>query len=1818
MLNTIKGIFRKKSKKVTALMLVFLMVIVMVPNFMLPVMAASGDVTGNLAFKVIAYDISARIEMPNISGATNYKVYMSTANDTDLSTLNSDGAKMLIINSSSYVSTTYAINGDNGVTISPDTTYYFYFVTNNGSDTLQSTFEAKTRTTATSYWTDEGNYDISWYTDVSSYSISTARELAGLAVLTNGLNGVSAVDFSGKIIELSALLDTFDMSAYLWTPIGTNSNEFKGTFNAGGYKISGLHTNDGTKNYQGLFGYSGPSSVIENIGMVNGYIQGNDYVGGVVGQSTGTVSNCYNTGSVSGTGYVGGVAGYFHSGDSLTNCYNTGSVSGTDYVGGVVGGSDSTISNCYNTGSVSGTSQVGGVVGYSNNVPISNCYNTGAVRGTGNLVGGVVGYSSSQISNCYNTGSVNGTSYVGGVVGQSIDSLTNCYNTGSVNGTSTVGGVVGYSGASLTNCHNTGAVSGTGNVGGVAGAVWSGSTISNCYNTGSVSGTTYVGGVVGSIEGTISTCYNTGSVSGTSFVGGVVGYSGASLTNCYNTGSISGAGYVGGVVGYSNNSGTISNCYYCGYSGGVGTGPTSATDTAGTIPFISYTSPLGNDRVTDIKECTLAMLDEGFKAAFGIIGILYPDAYTSSDTSIITVDGKTIVASATNVGTAFVNGAGTNDKIIISQNALNMTDTTSGFSGAGTTLVVGTVSLPVTVDTSTAGSLPITVTPSVSTNPTFGVAVTLSATLTGESTLSGKIITFALKDESDINITLNPSTATTNDSGVATLSSTWTPTAVGTYTLTVSYLAPDGTTKTGTKTIIINEKSLIVTPTAVSKYYGQSDYGLTYTYSGNAVGETPAFIGALARAPGENVGNYAITLGSLGITDNSPFKSSNYTIALSGTPVNFSILEYIVEASASAVQPTTNGWFNSATVELAAPSGYTISTSDALDINTWATTITLNTTDGASKSATYYLKDNATGAITVQKTFSYKVDKTTPVKITATYETNTFESFLNAVSFGLFFKESVTVTLAAEDTTSEVKEFTVTMADGRPFTVTNSTFNIQPQYIGNFSVSATDNAGNISESVDFEYLAVDSATPIAPTVTNGSYTVGSWTANDVTFTVSGSTALSGIAKYQYSKDGGANWIDLTTTESTLATASTPYNATKAVLTVTDGQDNYQFRAVSNSGINGVASVGVSVKIDAVTPVISVTHTPTDLSTVTESNVVFTLSNTATNASGVTYYVQKDTGEFTLVSGNTYTVNTTDASTYTFKSMSGANVESAVSDGYTVNVVKPIFTAITVDTNGYTPGTWTSATVTLTLSGGLDASTFSKYQYSTNATSWSDVTGSTIQVGSNFSGTYFFRAVSRSYSTGSETTGTAVKVDKVINFTVTASGDTSTISQSNTATLSITGVGASAVEKVEVQKDSDAWTDITSTYESGYTVTANGSYVFRVTNGAGVGKTSVALLYNNIDTATPTVSINSNGYTENTWTNKDVIINITNNTANLGTAIYKYSTDNGNTYLTFDGSLSISNNTNIMYTFKVISQSGVESNQMQFTVKRDSTVPNGSVEINTNTWTEFLNNITFGLFFKETVNVTVTGADALSGIQKTEYFKSPTVLTLEQAKEIPSWTEYTNVITETAVDAESFIYYVKLTDNAGNVQYLSSDKTTFDTTAPIIEGIANGETYYVDQTVTVTDTNIDTITVNGNPFTSGSKLLANKDETYIIVAIDKSGNRVTYTVTTKTIASIFDSIKYITGTNVKSTDKATIQAVLDTVNAVLGTTRNGATGEQIDALGAIKDNTSNLLTKTGENGMELMMIGGLMLFISGSIMFLFISRRAQALKATKRV
>lgn len=345
------------------------------------------------------------------------------------------------------------------------------------------------------------------------YEIGNAGQLYWFAGLVNDtLSGVeqnvsaNAVLTADIVVNKNVLKSdgTLNEGTFKeWTPItGSSNSTYSGIFDGQNHTISGLYFNQEDSYDVGLFGRN--NGKIANAGILDSYFYGTSKVGGVCGNNyTGTISNCYNTGSVSGIGTAGGVSGYNYTG-SITNCYNTGNVSGSSgFVGGVSGyNSKGTIINSYNAGSVSGLEYVGGVSGINYTGSITDCYNIGSVSGSEGNVGGVNGYNDGgTITNSYNAGSVSGTErYVGGVSGYNDGgTITNCYNVGSVGGSGYVGGVNGWNKGIITNCYNTGSVSGTGvNVGGVIGRNESNASITNCY----CDSTIYTGNAIGANDGT--------------------------------------------------------------------------------------------------------------------------------------------------------------------------------------------------------------------------------------------------------------------------------------------------------------------------------------------------------------------------------------------------------------------------------------------------------------------------------------------------------------------------------------------------------------------------------------------------------------------------------------------------------------------------------------------------------------------------------------------------------------------------------------------------------------------------------------------------------------------------------------------------------------------------------------------------------------------------------------------------------------------------------------------------------------------------------------------------------------------------------------------------------------------------------------------------------------------------------------------------------------------------------------------------------------------------------------------------------------------
>ena len=187
--------------------------------------------------------------------------------------------------------------------------------------------------------------------------------------------------------------------------------------------------------------------------------------------------------------------------------------------------------------------------------------------------------------------------------------------------------------------------------------------------------------------------------------------------------------------------------------------------------------------------------------------------------------------------------------------------------------------------------------------------------------------------------------------------------------------------------------------------------------------------------------------------------------------------------------------------------------------------------------------------------------------------------------------------------------------------------------------------------------------------------------------------------------------------------------------------------------------------------------------------------------------------------------------------------------------------------------------------------------------------------------------------------------------------------------------------------------------------------------------------------------------------------------------------------------------------------------MTLTAKwKDSEKPMGEIKISKNSWKSFLNNITFGLFFKDTQTVTITAADNSGEAVTVEYLLSNRELT-KTALDGMTFTAYTAPFS-IAPDNE-YIIYVRLTDKAGNTDYICSAGIVLDGTSPVIKGIENGKTYCEAQTVTINEKYVDTVTVNGAAVTlneNGGFALAPANGGQRIVVTDKAGNTAEMTVT----------------------------------------------------------------------------------------------------------
>ena len=169
-----------------------------------------------------------------------------------------------------------------------------------------------------------------------------------------------------------------------WTPIGNNTDRFRGVYDGDRHTISNLYFNRPESDHQGLFGFTETTAIIRNLGVVYDCVRGKSYSGGLVGYNKGLIENCFASGAnFHGESLIGGLVGHnFGENAIIRNSFSTGFISGLQLVGGFIGHNHSgTIQNCFSFAEVHRPEHnyetFGPFIGKNWQGTIINCYATG-------------------------------------------------------------------------------------------------------------------------------------------------------------------------------------------------------------------------------------------------------------------------------------------------------------------------------------------------------------------------------------------------------------------------------------------------------------------------------------------------------------------------------------------------------------------------------------------------------------------------------------------------------------------------------------------------------------------------------------------------------------------------------------------------------------------------------------------------------------------------------------------------------------------------------------------------------------------------------------------------------------------------------------------------------------------------------------------------------------------------------------------------------------------------------------------------------------------------------------------------------------------------------------------------------------------------------------------------------------------------------------------------------------------------------------------------------------------------------------------------
>ncbi len=882
---------------------------------------------------------------------------------------------------------------------------------------------------------------------------------------------------------------------------------------------------------------------------------------------------------------------------------------------------------------------------------------------------------------------------------------------------------------------------------------------------------------------------------------------------------------------------------------------------------------------------------------------------------------------------------------------------------------------------------------------------------------------------------------------------------------------------------------------------------------------------------------------------------NDFTVTVDGEEVQLTLGSYIlmpdnkqhtviatdVAGNTTSVTVTVNMLYK---VTLSSGAGYTLS-GDPLVGYGQEYTFTLEIAEGYSKTESFMVDVNGapmyseSGSYTISPVTSdivitvFGVADTTPPAAEITVSTNRFNSFMNTITFGLFFKKTQTVTVTASDNGSGLSKAEyllsetafadigaitgdwteLTLADG------SASFDIEPDRKAFVYLRVTDASGNI-------------------TVINSEGVVVYTDAEAITEAISFTKLDTADASFDVRLNG--NTVNTVRNGDTMLVYDRDYTVSdKGTITLKNGYlsslpaGEYTIRVTYNplgesyKAGDEPAATAVKLTVNKKTPTIDYTSdsgrtyngkpiNAPSCSTDSDGTLTVEYKPAGADDSAYTAAAPKNAGRYTI----RISISETDAFT-----------AASVTTEYGITRRELTITGTAVEPSKvYDGNTGAEVTAAGTLEGLIDGDRVDivtgKAEYNDrNVGSGKTVTFCGFALSGEDAANYVLSAQPASTAAGitrRELTIAGLKVkDKQYDGKNTAAID---------GTPTLAGVvggdvltlinGVPTFDRVTVGKNIPvSFTEFAlfgdSTTLGNYTLTQPSGITANITEYVSDGSE---------------YGVNGSG-----WINTDFVV-----TAKAGYKLSLTDAADGE----WSDTLTASEETGDgRLTFHVKNtETGAVSAAVTENYKIDKTAPTGTVALNKNPWWKnVLNAITFGLFFKDDVNVKLTAADEASGVKSVLYFKSDRILTDEDVRAITDWTENRDFDIE-AKDMDKFIIYVRIEDNAGNITYIGSDGAIFDTSAPEIVGVENGRTYYVTKKVAIDDENLESVTLNGKAVEKVFILAGDTDAVYVIRAEDKAGNVTEYTVYMKPISSVTDFIAGITVDNVKSGDRDIVSAV----------------------------------------------------------------------------